>query len=119
MYKKSIGILDTKFFIFVMVLFLTACTSKEEVEVSPVIESVPNEIETPTPPVEEEIIPAAITWENWYLSVPINRGNGSATSIGYQDIVGDKLTAAESEYFYQNEDGSYTCLLYTSPSPRD
>ena len=109
MYKKSMGILDTKFFIFVLVLFLTACTTKEEVEVSPVIESVPNESETPAPtPVEEEIIPEAITWENWYLSVPINRGNGNATSIGYQDIVNDRLTAEESEYFYKNEDGSYT-----------
>jgi len=52
--------------------------------------------------------PAAITWKNWYLSVPIDAGTGKATSIGYQDIVNDKLTAEESKYFYKNNDTTYT-----------
>lgn len=49
-----------------------------------------------------------INWQNWYLSVPINAGNGKATSINYQRIINDELTAQESKYFYENEDGSYT-----------
>lgn len=52
-----------------------------------------------------------IEWRNWYLSVPIDRGEGKATSIFYQDIVNDRLSAEEQEYFHQNEDGSYT--MYT------
>ncbi|MCB4797556.1 polysaccharide lyase family 7 protein [Neotamlana laminarinivorans] len=52
-----------------------------------------------------------IIWKNWYLSVPINRGDGSATSIFYEAIENDNLTTAQKEYFYKNDDGSYT--LYT------
>ena len=49
-----------------------------------------------------------IEWQNWYLSVPINRGDGSATSIFYQDIVNDNLTPEEKEYFYYDiNSGSY------------
>ena len=49
-----------------------------------------------------------IVWQNWYLSVPINRGDGSATSIFYEDIVNDNLTPEEKEYFYYDaESGSY------------
>ncbi len=105
MYKKSMGILDNPFFIFVMVLFITACTPKEEIKITPPIESDPDEVEVP--PVVE-MNPAAITWENWYLSVPIDRGNGKATSINYQDIIDDNLTTEASKYFYKNNDGSYT-----------
>jgi len=49
-----------------------------------------------------------IEWENWYLSVPINRGNGSATSIYSDVIINNQLTEEESFYFYENIDGSYT-----------
>lgn len=50
-----------------------------------------------------------ITWKNWYLSIPIDNGkDNKATSIYYDDIIGDKLTDEESNYFYKNEDGSYT-----------
>ncbi|WP_282135936.1 polysaccharide lyase family 7 protein [Seonamhaeicola maritimus] len=52
-----------------------------------------------------------IVWKNWYLSVPIDRGNGKATSIFYEDIVNNNLTEEESKYFYKNSDGSYT--MYT------
>ena len=48
-----------------------------------------------------------ITWKNWYLSVPINRGDGSATSIEYEAIESNNFTSAESKYIKENEDGSY------------
>lgn len=105
MYKKSMEILDNRFFIFVLVIFITACAQKEEVKIPPPIENNPTEVETP--PVVE-IQPEAITWENWYLSVPIDRGNGKATSISYQDIIDEKLTPEASKYFYKNNDESYT-----------
>ena len=58
--------------------------------------------------IEEPTEDPAIVWKNWYLSVPINRGDGSATSIYYQSIVNNTLTQAQSEYFYKNTDNSYT-----------
>ena len=50
-----------------------------------------------------------VTWKNWYLSVPIDRadGSGKATSIYYEDIEALNLTDEESYYFDQNADGSY------------
>lgn len=49
-----------------------------------------------------------IVWKNWYLSVPIDNGDGKATSIFYEDIINDNLTPAEKEYFYYDEtSGSY------------
>jgi len=62
---------------------------------------------------EEETAAENIIWKNWYLSVPVDRGDGSgkATSIFYETIVAEALTNAQSEYFYKNEDGSYT--MYT------
>ncbi|GAA3519964.1 hypothetical protein GCM10022393_37730 [Aquimarina addita] len=53
---------------------------------------------------------STVVWKNWYLSVPIDRGDGSgkATSIYYQDIENDNLTTEQKEYFYKNDDGSYT-----------
>jgi len=66
----------------------------------------------PVPEVETPIDPPVVTsnfvWKNWYLSVPIDRGNGKATSIYYEDIESGNLSAEESEYFYRNTDGSYT-----------
>lgn len=57
---------------------------------------------------EEQEERASIIWKNWYLSVPIDRGNGKATSIYYQAIENDDLTEEERTYFDKNEDGSYT-----------
>ncbi|UXP33094.1 polysaccharide lyase family 7 protein [Reichenbachiella agarivorans] len=51
----------------------------------------------------------AFNWINWYLSVPI--GTSGATSIYYEDIENDALSDEASEYFYLNEDDSYT--MYT------
>lgn len=51
---------------------------------------------------------ADIIWRNWYLSVPIDNGDGKATSIYYEDIVNDNLTNEEREYFdYDETTGSY------------
>ncbi|WP_191963526.1 polysaccharide lyase family 7 protein [Pseudotamlana haliotis] len=93
-------------------IFMTACSASDNPK-TPEAEKEPEEEveEEVTPPVEEEEEITNINWKNWYLSVPIDRGNGSATSIGYEDIVNDNLTENESQYFYRNEDGSYT--LYT------
>jgi len=99
------SILDKKLFYFLMILFINACTPTEEVRVATPDRSNAGSVDEPpvNPPA-----PQAITWENWYLSVPINAGNGKATSIGYLDIINDRLTAEESKYFYQNDDDSYT-----------
>lgn len=53
-----------------------------------------------------------INWDNWYLSVPIDRGDGSgaATSIESVDLENYNLTAQEKEYFSWNCDGSYKML---------
>jgi len=51
---------------------------------------------------------ADIIWQNWYLSVPIDNGDGKATSIFYEDIINDNLTPEEKEYFYYDDaTGSY------------
>lgn len=55
-----------------------------------------------------EEVESKITWKNWYLSVPINNGDGKATSIFYQAIENNIFTTAQSEYFYKNTDESYT-----------
>ena len=57
---------------------------------------------------ETETEGSIIEWQNWYLSVPLDNGQGKATSIFYQDIVNDNLSTEAKEYFYQNEDGTYT-----------
>ena len=106
MKKNLLEILDNSWVIFMILICITACTTKEEDSITPPIENNPNEEEVVPPVIDES--PAAITWKNWYLSVPIYRGNGKATSIGYQDIIEDKLSTEESKYFYKNDDGSYT-----------
>lgn len=95
--------LNNHLFFFLMILFTVACNPSEMVEM-PEVENPPEEIEVPVdnPPTNENI-----TWKNWYLSVPINAGNGKATSIGYLDIINDRLTEEESQYFYKNDDGNY------------
>lgn len=63
-----------------------------------------------------------VTWKNWYLSVPINDGNGS-TSIYYQDIETMDLSSEEQQYFSQNSDGSYSMFTkftgYTTSGEKD
>ena len=66
-----------------------------------------------TPPTDgygpSEAATGEITWKNWYLSVPIDRadGSGKATSIYYNDILTNNLTDEERTYFDFNEDGSF------------
>ena len=88
------------FFILCTLSLVLCCSTSDNAE-----ETIEEEIEeTEIPPVE---VPK-IVWKNWYLSVPIDRGNGSATSIYYQAIENNTLTTEQSKYFYKNTDGSYT-----------
>lgn len=103
MYIQFLNRLEVLILSILLIFLAAACSSNEEVIPVPPIVDDPVDIENPTP--SNDII----TWKNWYLSVPINRGNGKATSISYQDIVDGNLTSEESRYFYENEDGSYTC----------
>ncbi|WP_405414450.1 polysaccharide lyase family 7 protein [Maribacter sp. Asnod1-A12] len=79
---------------------------EDEIEIIEEEETIAEEEETEEP--QEEITQSIINWENWYLSVPINNGDNKATSIFYEDIINEQLTNEESEYFYKNEDGTYT-----------
>ncbi|SHI51020.1 polysaccharide lyase family 7 protein [Algibacter luteus] len=88
----------TRFYLIGLIAIFCSCSSSNNED----------EQEIENEPIETTDDDAKIVWKNWYLSVPLNRGNGSATSIFYQDIVNDRLPEAESEYFYKNEDGSYT-----------
>ncbi|MDB4292516.1 polysaccharide lyase family 7 protein [Maribacter sp.] len=95
-----------------LVLTFSGCSSDKVEDVpTPVPESVEEENEPepePEPETETPETEADIAWENWYLSVPIDNGAGKATSIFYEAILNDELTEEQSEYFYKNEDGSYT-----------
>lgn len=88
----------TRFYLIGLIAIFCSCSSSNNED----------EQEIENEPIETTDDDSKIVWKNWYLSVPLNRGNGSATSIFYQDIVNDRLTEAESEYFYKNEDSSYT-----------
>lgn len=92
-------------FLLISSPFIFSCSSSKDEGIDEVKEIIEEEAEeTETPPTEAP----KIIWKNWYLSVPINRGNGKATSIFYEAIENNTLTKAESEYFYKNADGSYT-----------
>lgn len=94
------------FILSLLSLAFWACSSNNKEDI--VQETIEEETEeTETPPTEEP----NIIWENWYLSVPIDRGDGGATSIFYEAIENNTLTTEESQYFNKNEDGSYT--MYT------
>lgn len=104
MVKNSIRNTNLSLPMLLLFVLCFACTTGVEDEIIDPMDD-PTEMETET---EDETDPGLIKWENWYLSVPIDRGEGSATSIFYEDIVNDKLTDEESEYFYKNDDGTYT-----------
>ncbi|APA66084.1 MAG: polysaccharide lyase family 7 protein [Maribacter dokdonensis] len=98
-----------------IVLNVLSCSSSdntviEQEETTEVLveETEINEEEEPEEEPEIENEESLIVWENWYLSVPIDNGDGKATSIFYEDIVNEQLTDEESEYFYKNDDGTYT-----------
>ncbi len=97
-------LLSTLFLIMLSLLFVN-CTDSEDDTPQETSEEIPTEEE---PNEEEEEQAKNVVWKNWYLSVPINRGNGKATSIYYEAIESDALTTDQKKYFYKNEDGSYT-----------
>ena len=85
-------------FIIVPIFGTYSCSSSDNEE------EIVKEAEIDDTPTEDP----KIVWKNWYLSVPLNRGDGSATSIYYQAIENNTLTTDQSQYFYKNTDGSYT-----------
>mgnify|MGYP000288927999 CR=1 FL=1 len=91
----------TSYFLISGLLFCSCSSSNDAGINEETAERIEEEAQQPTE--DQKII-----WKNWYLSVPINRGNGKATSIFYKTIVNEALTTAQSEYFYKNTDGSYT-----------
>ncbi|MGL1888752.1 MAG: polysaccharide lyase family 7 protein [Reichenbachiella sp.] len=97
--------------VLILLITLVACGSEDKVL---------EEIEQPLEDEEEvaeigkdSVVDTAsnIVWKNWYLSVPLDKGEGKATSIFYEDIVANNFTKEASEYFHLNEDSSYT--MYT------
>ncbi|WP_372938765.1 polysaccharide lyase family 7 protein, partial [Seonamhaeicola sp.] len=104
MKKKFILLLP----LLAIVLVFNCSSSQDENVNTTEEEQTPEEEQTEQ---EEETTEENIVWKNWYLSVPLNNGSGSATSIFYQDIVDDNLGPQTSKYFYKNSDGSYT--MYT------
>lgn len=97
------------------ILLILSCSSSETMEpevpedpISDVGEQEEEANEEEEQEQEEETSEDIIVWENWYLSLPINNGEGKATSIFYEDIENGALSTDESEYFYKNEDGTYT-----------
>jgi len=96
---RSIRILVNNFLALAVVVALQSCLSTPEIE-NPI----------PNPNLEEEVENPTerIVWENWYLSVPLDAGNGNATSIFYEEIINDALTAEQEHYFYENNNGSFT-----------
>lgn len=111
-YKKVFRSLYIVLPILLLSLTIISCDSSEDV-----IDEVENPVkeeEEKKEVVEEDssVVNSKIVWQNWYLSVPIERDDtGKATSIYYIDILANNFTDEESEYFYLNEDSSYT--MYT------
>jgi hypothetical protein len=103
MYKQAIIL---KQLVVVFIITFVSCAPDDDIDTI-AIEDIPDEEVIPPPTVVEN----NFIWKNWYLSVPVDRGNGSATSIFYEAIERNNLTSAQSEYFYKNEDGSYS--MYT------
>lgn len=58
--------------------------------------------------IEQKVSKGDFTWQNWYLSVPINRGNGKATSIYHEDLASGNFTNDQDQYVKKNSDGTYT-----------
>ncbi|WP_405605000.1 polysaccharide lyase family 7 protein [Polaribacter sp. Asnod1-A03] len=91
------------YYFILLFLILSNCTSSSSKE-GEIIED--DEIED----IDDVVEVSNFVWKNWYLSVPIDRADGSkkATSIYSDDILADNLTSEEKKYFYKNDDGSYT-----------
>ncbi len=71
-------------------------------------DEIPTELENAEFEVSQKVATGNFNWKNWYLSVPINRGDGKATSIYYEDIEDANFSSAEDDYVWKNSDGTYT-----------
>ncbi|WP_343329937.1 polysaccharide lyase family 7 protein [Polaribacter staleyi] len=91
-------------FLFIAAFFVTNCTKGDDAVVDKITE----------PEEEDEVVVVQedgnFVWKNWYLSVPIDKGDGSkkATSIYANQIINGSLSSTEKKYFYKNADDSYT-----------
>ncbi len=108
--KTNFSAVYLKILLALCIGILFNCSSPEEdVAMNPPIgEEEPTDEEPTEEETTDETEQKSIIWKNWYLSVPINRGNGKATSIYYETIENDALTSDQKKYFYKNTDGSYT-----------
>lgn len=113
-YKTSLFFLKM---VATLLILLVACATDSEIETQTEVlvleeetttEEMTSEETTTEETTSDEMYGKSIVWKNWYLSVPLDRGTGQATSIFYEDIENDDLSEAASEYFYKNDDGSYT-----------
>jgi hypothetical protein len=91
-------------------------TAQACIKDDPIVLPVEEAEEDDTVPDEDDVVidsdTIKINWVNWYLSVPLDNGQGKATSIFYEAIKSDNLNAEQSEFFFKNEeDTSYT--MYT------
>jgi len=58
--------------------------------------------------IEQKVAKGDFSWENWYLSVPIDRGNGKATSIYHETLESGNFDPTHAECVKKNSDGTYT-----------
>ncbi|MDH7447785.1 polysaccharide lyase family 7 protein [Aquimarina sp. 2201CG14-23] len=95
----------SKFCYTIFILFFmyssSSCTNDLTEELSPEAEEIKDDI-------DQKLSTGDFTWKNWYLSVPINRGDGKATSIYYKDLEDANFTSSEDDYVWKNSNGSYT-----------
>ncbi|CDF79085.1 alginate lyase (PL7) [Formosa agariphila KMM 3901] len=104
------GIFNSKLLFILSIMLFVACSSDStdnentNTDGDEITDADGDGDETEEPDITEE----NISWKNWYLSVPIDSGNGKATSIQPSDIINDNLSSSQSKYFYKNDDGSYT-----------
>ncbi|WP_025743780.1 polysaccharide lyase family 7 protein [Aquimarina pacifica] len=73
-------------------------------------DAIPEESVTAEADITQKVATGSFNWQNWYLSVPLDRGDGSgkATSIYYEDLEDANFTSSEDDYVWKNSDGSYT-----------
>ncbi len=93
-------------FLLISIFSLTSCSSEKTVDEDIIIEEEEEVIEEEVVIIED----TNFVWNNWYLSVPIDRADGTkkATSIYSDEIINGSLSSEEKKYFYKNSDDSYT-----------
>jgi len=93
---------------FLFIFCITNCTKEEEGDA--IVDNTIKEVDDAEEDVDLIITESNFVWKNWYLSVPIDRGDGTkkATSIYADEIINESLSSTEKKYFYKNADDSYT-----------